>query len=321
MRRISLLIAFVALLSYARTVHAYRLDGSVYLMPIGSEPSFTSWGSAEFFDDINQTTNVPLSGTHAVTGPATFTHSVSGNGRYAYALQGPAEAGACYGTSLNVTADPDGWRGPYEGAWTGEQKCADGGSGGTVIVVGDKCDGLDGYGNPCSPIILNRGRGPWKLSGADDPVLFDINANGRRDRITWTGRGEPLAFLVLDRNGNGYVDDGRELFGTATVLASGVRAANGFDALREFDANADHVIDSRDDVWTDLLLWVDNNHDAWSQPGELEQIAKCDVVALRVDYHEARRIDAEGNLFLYGSTVRTIRGERAFYDVFFRTIE
>jgi hypothetical protein len=99
-----------------------------------------------------------------------------------------------------------------------------------------------------SPILINLGDGPYQLTGLEDAVLFDLNANGRPEPTSWTALGTPMAFLRLDRNGNGRVDDGSELFGNYTPLSDGRTAGNGFEALREFDDNGDGKIDARDTV-------------------------------------------------------------------------
>jgi hypothetical protein len=76
--------------------------------------------------------------------------------------------------------------------------------------------------NGCSPIIINF-TGAYALSGLDDPVAFDIDADGRKERIGWTERASDEAFLVLDRNRDGKINDGRELFGDAVILRDGAR--------------------------------------------------------------------------------------------------
>ena len=79
-------------------------------------------------------------------------------------------------------------------------------------------------------------------------MLFDIDADGYSESVTWVSPEARDAFLFLDRNGNGIVDDGSELFGDATYLFSGEIAQHGYEALAEFDlfeygGNGDGVID------------------------------------------------------------------------------
>src|SRR5438094_930917 len=63
------------------------------------------------------------------------------------------------------------------------------------------------YSNCNSPIVINLGTGGYQLSGKTDPVVFDIGASGTPVRLAWTAAGAPMAFLALDRNGNGMIDD------------------------------------------------------------------------------------------------------------------
>jgi hypothetical protein len=173
----------------------------------------------------------------------------------------------------------------------------------------------------CSPIVINF-EGEYELTGADAPVWFDINAIGTPVLIGWTAAGSDEAFLWLDRNGNGTVDDGAELFGTATRLANGDLAANGFEALLEIDSNDDSMIDSRDDVWPALRLWRDMNHNGVSEPGETSMLAGSEVTGISLDYREVRRRDRHGNEFRFQSHV-WLRGNsgrsvvRPVYDIFF----
>ena len=63
---------------------------------------------------------------------------------------------------------------------------------------------------PYDPLVFNLRKVRIELSGLDDPVSFDIDADGRRETISWTARNAGAAFLALDRNGNGMIDDGGE---------------------------------------------------------------------------------------------------------------
>jgi hypothetical protein len=322
MRRAVILACFIAVCSFERAQAGF-IHGSVYLAPL-EESSFTSWGSATYHNDLGaEDTTAQLSGTHSVNGgTTTFQHAVTGNGTYSYALQGPTAPGTCYSTSLHVVADPQGWFNEIEQTFEGpETKCTPPSSGSTIDVVADKCDGQSGYGQPCSPIVINLAEGAFALSGPDDPVSFDITGDGWPNRITWTAAGSSLAFLARDRNANGRIDDGRELFGDRTVLSNGQQAANGFEALGELDANADGVVDGRDPDWPSLLLWVDGNHDGVSQAQELQAVTASGVLAFRTGYHWTGRRDRAGNTVRYQSVVQTARGTRPVYDVDFIEVQ
>ena len=174
-----------------------------------------------------------------------------------------------------------------------------------------------------SPLVLNLANGRYDLSGSDDPVSFDLDADGSLDRITWTARANPsMAFLVLDRNMNGKIDDGGELFGDHTPLRGGRMAANGFDALAQYDLNGDGLIDAQDSVWPRLALWVDADHDGMSAPSELTMLARTDVVSLEVQYRRTNRTDDDGNAFRFAAKLHRLgMGERPYYDVYFHRVE
>ncbi|HSS77492.1 MAG TPA: hypothetical protein VLV54_12195 [Thermoanaerobaculia bacterium] len=156
--------------------------------------------------------------------------------------------------------------------------------------------------NHPSPILLDMENDGVHLTGLDDPVWFDINADGRQDLISWTDRSE--GFLALDRNGNGKIDDGSELFGNATRLSDGTRAPNGYVALAELDSpvfggNGDGHIDSADAVYSSLRLWIDRNHDGISQSDELVTLTEASIERIGLGYRQSPRRDRYGNQFRF----------------------
>jgi hypothetical protein len=97
-----------------------------------------------------------------------------------------------------------------------------------------------------------------------DGVRFDLNGDGAAELTSWTTQFSDDAFLVLDRNGNGTIDDYSELFGNWTAQAPSI-SPNGFLALSLFDGktwggNEDGVISRSDLAYFVLQLWLDQNH-------------------------------------------------------------
>jgi hypothetical protein len=169
-----------------------------------------------------------------------------------------------------------------------------------------------------SPIIVDAGTGTYALSGTASPVNFDLDADGVPETTTWTAAGSSVAFLALDRNANGTIDDGRELFGNHTLLADGTVAGNGFDALAVLDANHDGRIDAADPIWSSLLLWTDADHDGRATSEELQPVSRSSIVSIALAYREVGRRDGYANVFRYQGEVRLVQGVRPIYDVFFR---
>jgi hypothetical protein len=177
-----------------------------------------------------------------------------------------------------------------------------------------------------SPVILDLDSDGFHLGGLADAVEFDLDANGTKDRVTWTRADQLDAFLCLDWNQNGLVDDGAELFGNHTPLASGETRENGYEALLELDdpalgGDGNGIIDPGDQAFGDLCAWIDADHDGVSGPGELWSLEEVGVVGLDPQYVTQRRFDRHGNLFRYRSTAwREVPGAGSrviqTYDVF-----
>jgi hypothetical protein len=204
------------------------------------------------------------------------------------------------------------------------------------IEASDCLDGYEFKPASCdcvtlSPILIDTAGDGYRLSRAEDGVEFDLNDNGSaNERVAWTEPDSDDGWLVFDRNGNGEIDSGAELFGSKTPAYTDAvepRSANGFEALLMAEGPsygggvADRVIDARDAIFPRLRVWLDRNHNGKSEPGELVPLGTMGIVSIGTDYKKIGRRDEYGNEFsLVGEAiVRDARGaqkKRKIFDVF-----
>ena len=93
------------------------------------------------------------------------------------------------------------------------------------------------------PLVLSLNGSMPSLSSKT--FSFDIDSDGKPDQISQLGRNS--AFLALDKNNNGVIDDGNELFGT--------KSGNGFADLRKYDEDKNGWIDENDAIFDKLRVW------------------------------------------------------------------
>ena len=138
-------------------------------------------------------------------------------------------------------------------------------------------------------------------------MQFDLDDDGVLDQVGWTSADQLDALLCMDRNGNGIIDDGSELFGNVTRMMTGLPARNGFIALAELDAgivggNENGFVDFYDPLFSKLMIWIDSNHNGFSEADELSYVSEIGILAVDLDYREHGRVDQHGNRFKYMTT-------------------
>jgi hypothetical protein len=168
-----------------------------------------------------------------------------------------------------------------------------------------------------SPIVIDVAHNGFNLTNASGGVVFNLNGIGGKEKLAWTSGDSDDAWLVLDRNGNGTIDDGTELFGDVTPQPDppADEKKNGFRALAEYDklangGNGNGQIESGDSVFASLRLWQDSNHNGLSEPGELYTLSSQNVAALEFDYKYSKKTDNHGNQFSFRAKVKSSNGHQ-----------
>lgn len=159
------------------------------------------------------------------------------------------------------------------------------------------------------PLALDlNGDGKIGISPAlNGGAYFDHNGDGVSQRSSWISKEDGI--LTYDRNGNGKIDDGSELFGNFTQIkdkdGNQRLAKDGYEALKEFDSNNDGLIDNKDDKFKDLKIWQDANSNGISDEGELKSLDELGIASLSLNHNEVNEDLGGGNtLSLKGSYIK-----------------
>ena len=231
---------------------------------------------------------------------------------------------------------------PYSNQWTVEGKHSRGSIFGEIQLgvthshadveqreeepaeVEDEYD-RDITGNPLDPdsacpLLIDADGNGVKLTSPEHGVIFDIDGDGQAEQIGWTHKNSNDVWLAVDRNGNGRIDDGTELFGNNTPVRVGQTTDNGFEALNFLQSESrdiaalDQSIAGSDVAWGRLLLWRDANHNGISEPDELTRVVDSPLASIDLRYEVVSRVQ-KANEIRERSTVLWDGATRPIVDV------
>lgn len=191
-----------------------------------------------------------------------------------------------------------------------------------IKTIIDQAPSLDKAEQITSPIIIDMngdGVNATKLAaGIHKAIYFDLDGNGFAEKTAWVDAYDAL--LVLDKNGNGKIDNGTELFGNHSLDAEGKKSfADGYAALAAYDENQDGKIDAQDTVYAQLQIWRDMNQDGISETDELMSLAEAGIISIDLNAQILNERDAQGNLISHRGTVNFADGREAIAeDIWFQ---
>jgi hypothetical protein len=163
------------------------------------------------------------------------------------------------------------------------------------------------------PLILDMNGDGLSLTTLQDGVKFDLDGDGKAEQTAWTAAGSDDAFLVIDENKNGRIDNGKELLGGGTTGPPGfvaLRAYDEFDAERENRA-PDFGLTPRDPLFKTLLLWTDTNHNGVAEEDELESLGHAGISLIALGYKGIDEPDVRGNVITLQARVLRDNGKDA----------
>jgi hypothetical protein len=229
----------------------------------------------------------------------------------------------CSGNCVDSTCQQSGGGGGGGGGSVSDSCSSDGDCEGNI--VGSACGVCSYGGDDCfdDPIIIDLTGAGFLMTSVNNGVRFDFRGSGTPVQMAWTQAGADVGFLVLDRNGNGRIDDGAELFSELSPQPQGPGGKNGFKALAVFDEPAnggdgDSNITMADAIWPKLRIWADANHNGISEPSELLSLNQAGIQGILLRYHPAHFTDQYGIEFRYRSYLlfyKPVKKRAEVYDV------
>ncbi|MBV8833343.1 MAG: RICIN domain-containing protein [Acidobacteriaceae bacterium] len=176
--------------------------------------------------------------------------------------------------------------------------------------------------NSCTPLVIDAFDNGFHFTDISHGVRFRVTPNGPLVQMSWPDYRARNGWLALDRNGNGVIDDFTELFGNMTHQPLSTDP-NGYLALAVFDdprngGNGNGYIDPGDSVYERLTVWVDDNHNGFSEPNQLHSLKELGISRIDLRFQRSDYADGYGNTFRYRSRLwdASDKSRGSSYDVF-----
>ncbi len=164
---------------------------------------------------------------------------------------------------------------------------------------------------PRDPLVIdfseNETTSDEGLVNADDGVYFDLDNNGFAEKTAWIN--ENKGFLAYDRNGNGIIDNGSELFGDSIILSDGRKSEHGFEALADFDSDKDGDIDKDDAKFKELLVWKDTEKNGRTDAGELHTLEELGIESISLTTENRNHTTDSGTIITDSAVVKRKDGK------------
>jgi len=143
------------------------------------------------------------------------------------------------------------------------------------------------------PLVVDLENDDFDMANIDNGVHFDLDGDRLKEKTTWTSNKD--GFLSIDLNDNGKIDNGAELFGDTFMLSDGKYAKSAIEALASLDKNRDGVIDAKDEVYSKLRIWKDENGNGISEDGELKSLADYNISSINITDVKDENVDINGS--------------------------
>jgi hypothetical protein len=156
-----------------------------------------------------------------------------------------------------------------------------------------------------SPLALDLNGDGVQTIGAEQGVQFDLLNTGAKQSVGWVDKQDGL--LVMDLNHDGVVNNGSELLGSSTQLSDGSLAKDGWQALTQYDVNADGFINTKDAAFLELKVWVDANSNGVTDVGELQTLSDVGIQSINLAHNNVQTAQ-NGNILQGFSSFTTTDG-------------